>query len=93
MYAKDISKKAKAEKGEFIGAFAPCGYKKAPNNITRLVIDDKVADVVRYIFSEYNKGNGLSFIARRLNERKIECPSVYKQRTCKFHCAIGDGDF
>ncbi len=46
MYAKDISKKVrtakktKAEKGEFIGA---------------LVIDDEVADVVRYIFSEYNK--------------------------------------
>ena len=92
MYAKDISKKVrtakktKAEKGEFIGAFAPYGYKKAPNDITRMVIDDKVADVVRYIFSEYNKGNGLSYIARRLNERNIECPSIYKQRTCKFHC-------
>lgn len=92
MYAKDISKKVrtakktKAEKGEFIGAFAPYGYKKAPNDITRLVIDDKVADVVRYIFSEYNKGNGLGLIARRLNEKQIECPSVYKQRTCKFHC-------
>ena len=92
MYAKDISKKVrtakktKAEKGEFIGAFAPYGYKKDPNDITKLVIDDEVADVVRYIFSEYNKGNGLSFIARRLNERKIECPSIYKQRTCKFHC-------
>lgn len=92
MYAKDISKKVrtakktKAEKGEFIGAFAPYGYKKAPNDITRLVIDDKVADVVRYIFSEYNKGNGLAYIARRLNERKVECPSIYKQRTCKFHC-------
>lgn len=92
MYAKDISKKVrtakktKAEKGEFIGAFAPYGYKKHPNDITRLVIDKEVADVVRYIFNEYNKGNGLAYIARRLNERKIECPSIYKQRTCKFHC-------
>ena len=92
MYAKDISKKVrtakktKAEKGEFIGAFAPYGYKKNPKDITKLVIDEDVADIVRYIFSEYNKGNGLSFIARRLNERKIECPSIYKQRTCKFHC-------
>ncbi len=92
MYAKDISKKVrtakrtKAEKGEFIGAFAPYGYKKYPNDITKLVIDEEVADVVRYIFSEYNKGNGLSYIARRLNERKIECPSIYKQRTTKYHC-------
>ena len=92
MYAKDISKKVrtakktKAEKGEFIGAFAPYGYKKAPNDITKLVIDEEVADVVKFIFSEYNKGNGLSYIARTLNEKHIECPSVYKQRTTKFHC-------
>ncbi len=92
MYAKDISKKVrtakktKAEKGEFIGAFAPYGYKKAQDDITKLVIDEQVADVVKFIFSEYNKGNGLSYIARKLNEKHIECPSVYKQRTSKFHC-------
>lgn len=92
MYAKDISKKVrtakrtKAEKGEFIGAFAPYGYKKHPNDITKLIIDEEVADVIRYIFREYNNGNGLSYIARRLNERKVECPSIYKQRTCKYHC-------
>ena len=97
MYAKDISKKVrtakktKAEKGEFIGAFAPYGYKKHPNDITKLVIDEEVADVVRYIFSEYSKGNGLAYIARRLNEKKIECPSVYKQRTCKYHCKTFTG--
>ena len=97
MYAKYISKKVrtakktKAEKGEFIGAFAPYGYKKHPNDITKLVIDEEVADVVIYIFSEYNKGNGLAYIARRLNEKKIECPSVYKQRTCKYHCKTFTG--
>lgn len=92
MYAKDISKKVrtakrtKAEKGEFIGAFAPYGYKKSPNDITKLIIDEEVADIVRYIFNEYNRGNGLCYIARRLNERKVECPSIYKQRTCQYHC-------
>lgn len=97
MYAKDISKKVrtvkktKAEKGEFIGAFAPYGYKKDPNDITKLVIDEEVADVVRYIFNEYNKGNGLAYIGRRLNEKNIECPSVYKQRTCKYHCKTFTG--
>lgn len=97
MYAKDISKKVrtakktKAEKGDFIGAFAPYGYKKHPNDITKLVIDEEVADVVKYIFSEYNKGNGLAYIARRLNEKQIECPSVYKQRTCKYHCKTFTG--
>ena len=62
MYAKDISKKVrtvkrtKAEKGEFIGAFAPYGYKKHPNDITKLVIDDEAAEIVKYIFNEYVNG-------------------------------------
>lgn len=92
MYAKDISKKVrtvkrtKAEKGEFIGAFAPYGYKKHPNDITKLVIDEEVAENVKYIFNEYVNGNGLAYIAHRLNERKIDCPSVYKQKNSKYHC-------
>lgn len=92
MYAKDISKKVrtvkrtKAEKGEFIGAFAPYGYKKHPNDITKLIVDEEVAEIVKYIFNEYINGNGLAYIAHRLNERKIDCPSVYKQRNSKYHC-------
>lgn len=92
MYAKDISKKVrtvkrtKAEKGEFIGAFAPYGYKKHPKDITKLVIDEDVVENVKYIFNEYVNGNGLAYIAHRLNERKIDCPSVYKQKNSKYHC-------
>lgn len=92
MYAKDISKKvrtvkrSKAEKGEFIGAFAPYGYKKHPNDITKLIIDEEPAEVVKYIFNEYANGNGLAYIAHRLNEKKVDCPSVYKQRNSKYHC-------
>ena len=92
MYAKDISKKVrtvkrtKAEKGEFIGAFAPYGYKKNPNDITKLIVDEEAAEVVKYIFNEYINGKGLAYIAHRLNERKIDCPSVYKQRNSRYHC-------
>lgn len=92
MYAKDISKKVrtvkrtKAEKGEFIGAFAPYGYKKRPNDITKLVIDGEAAEIVKYIFNEYANGKGLAYIAHRLNERKVDCPSVYKQKNSKYHC-------
>ena len=97
MYAKDISKKVrtvkrtKAEKGEFIGAFAPYGYKKNPNDITKLVIDEEAAEIVKYIFNEYVNGNGLAYIAHRLNERKIPCPSVYKQQSCNYHCKTISG--
>lgn len=92
MYAKDISKKVrtvkrtKAEKGEFIGAFAPYGYKKHPNNITKLIIDEEPAEIVKYIFNEYVSGKGLAYIAHRLNEKGIDCPSVYKQKESKYHC-------
>ena len=92
MYAKDISKKVrtvkrtKAQKGEFIGAFAPYGYKKHPNDITKLIVDEEAAEVVKYIFNEYINGKGLAYIAHRLNERKIDCPSVYKQRNSRYHC-------
>ena len=97
MYAKDISKKVrtvkrtKAEKGEFIGAFAPYGYKKHPNDITKLVIDDEAAEIVKYIFNEYVNGKGLAYIAHRLNERKIPCPSVYKQQSCNYYCKTISG--
>lgn len=97
MYAKDISKKVrtvkrtKAEKGEFIGAFAPYGYKKHPNDITKLVIDEDAAEIVKYIFNEYVNGNGLAYIAHRLNERKIPCPSVYKQQSSNYHCKTISG--
>ena len=97
MYAKDISKKVrtvkrtKAEKGEFIGAFAPYGYKKNPSDITKLVVDEKVAEIVKYIFNEYVSGNGLTYIAHRLNERKIPCPSIYKQQNCNYHCKTISG--
>lgn len=92
MYAKDISKKVrtvkrtKAEKGQFIGAFAPYGYKKKPNDITKLVIDEEPAEIVKYIFNEYVSGKGLAYIAHRLNEKGIDCPSVYKQKESKYHC-------
>lgn len=97
MYAKDISKKVrtvkrtKAEKGEFIGAFAPYGYKKHPNDITRLVIDEEAAEIVKYIFNEYINGKGLAYIAHRLNERKVLCPSIYKQKSCNYHCKTISG--
>lgn len=92
MYAKDISKKVrtvkrtKAEKGEFIGAFAPYGYKKKPEDITKLVIDEEPAEIVKYIFNEYVSGKGLAYIAHRLNEKGVDCPSVYKQKESKYHC-------
>ncbi|HOJ12689.1 MAG TPA: recombinase family protein, partial [Clostridiales bacterium] len=84
MYAKDISKKvitvfrSKAAAGEFIGAFAPYGYKKDTADRNKLIIDNVVASVVKRIFKMYIEGIGLSQIAHTLNNEKIPNPATYK---------------
>lgn len=75
LYGKDISKKIKASKeikmkqGSFIGAMAPYGYKVEKFDGKRvLVIDEKVADVVRFIFNLANQGKFNMQITRKLTE-------------------------
>lgn len=70
----------KRKNGLFIGAFAPFGYAKDPNDKNKLVIDDAAADVVRDIFSLFvNMGYSLGGITRYLNERGIPNPTKYKR--------------
>ena len=83
-YAADISKKVKSafktkqRNGEFIGAFAPYGYQKDPQNRNRLIIDHYAASIVRRIFNMYLSGMGKLSIARQLNSEGVPCPGAYK---------------
>ena len=58
-YSRDLSKKvrsasaARRKKGEFLGAFAPYGYKKDTDDIHRLVIDEEQAAMVRELYELY----------------------------------------
>ncbi len=47
----------KRRKGEFIGAFAPYGYQKDPDNRNHLLIDPPAARIVRAIFLWYVYGD------------------------------------
>ena len=84
-YCRDISgkvrshQKIKREKGEFIGAFAPYGYRKDSENKNRLVVDTEAADVVRKIFAWKMEGFSLGAIAEKLNERQVLSPKAYKK--------------
>lgn len=85
LYAKDISKKVKASKevkmkqGSFIGAMAPYGYKVEKNEGKRvLVIDEKVANVVRLIFHFASQGKSNIQIARELT-KTYTTPAEYKR--------------
>lgn len=94
MYAKDISKKIRAVmdtkrmNGEFIGAFAPYGYLKNPDNRNSFVIDKKASKVVKRIFDMYIAGDSMGRIARTLNSEKVPCPAKYKATHCTYKNAM-----
>lgn len=69
----------KRRNGEFIGAFAPYGYEKDPQNGHCLIIDEKAAEVVRDIFSMFLDGMSKNAIVHTLNEHGVPCPTVYKR--------------
>lgn len=83
-YAEDISNKvrasfdAKRKAGKYIGAIAPYGYKKHPDDHNQLIIDDETAWVIKKIFDMYVKGNGYVKIAKTLTKEGIPTPSEYK---------------
>ncbi len=88
--------RAKREKGEFIGAFAPYGYAKDPQDKNALIVDGEAAATVRDIFA-WRVSGGLSSraIARKLNALGVPNPAEYKRsRGLRFknpHSADNDG--
>lgn len=72
--------KYKRERGEFIGAFAPYGYVKDPNDKNALLVDEDAAQVIRDIFSWFvTEGLSKSGICKRLNALGIPNPTAYKR--------------
>ncbi len=69
----------KRRKGEFIGSFAPYGYRKDPENKNHFLIDEEAAEVVREIFRLFLDGMSKRGIAVRLNELGILNPAAYKR--------------
>lgn len=84
-YCRDISVKIRSQldikrkMGDFIGAFAPYGYRKDEANRNRLVVDEEAARTVELIFRLRIQGLCNSAIADRLNSMGILSPMEYKQ--------------
>lgn len=84
-YCEDLSEsvnavfQSKMQRGEFIGSFAPYGYKKAENNKNKLEIDDEAKAVVKEIFDLYIQGYGFRKIAEVLTKRGVLPPTEYKR--------------
>lgn len=97
--ALDIKKKTetvldcKAQKGLFIGARAPFGYKKSEANHNKIVIDEEAAKIVKKIFELATNNMGLAAIVRYLNENYIPTPMQYaraKGLTGKYNDGSGN---
>ena len=83
-YLEDLSNNirtafdVKMKNGEFISPFASYGYIVNPDNNNELIVDEEVRENVKEIFNLYLSGYGYGSIAKKLNERNIPCPSLYK---------------
>lgn len=84
-YLEDLSENIKSvfrkkmEDGQFLGAFAPYGYKKDPEDRHKMIIDEETAKVVRQIFDLYIQGYSIKRICYILTELQVPTPTAYKQ--------------
>ena len=85
-YARDTSKKiraalyAKGISGVHLGWHVPYGYKRDPQDPNHWIIDEEAAEIVRQIFCWCLGGLGVTHIARRLQEMKVESPTHHALR-------------
>lgn len=80
--------KMKRERGEFIGAFAPYGYQKNPNDKNSLIVDEEAAEVVKSIFHWFvEEGYSKRGIAQRLNQMGEPNPEAYKKKKGLKYCS------
>ncbi|MEG1857993.1 MAG: recombinase family protein [Pseudoflavonifractor sp.] len=96
LYAQDISRKirssfrSKMEAGEYIGNFAPYGYRKDPANRNHFLVDDTAAEAVRELFALADDGVKPAEIARVFNEKGILSPALYR---CAQHPQLCEGAY
>lgn len=95
-YCRDISNKIKAvlnvkmKKGEYVGAYAPYGYLKDPEDIHHLIIDEDAARVIKLIFELTLKGFGRTAIAKKLNELEILNPTGHRAEELKMRIPVAE---
>lgn len=82
-YSRDLSRKissaieTKERRGEFIGVFAPYGYRKSDDGRHKLVPNPETAPIIQEIFVLRLQGMGYTGIARLLNGRGVPSPGAY----------------
>jgi len=86
LYSKNVSKTVKyakqsqAQRGKYIHAFAPFGYKKDPADKHRIIIDEPAAEIVRRVFELICSCKTHKQIADLFNAEGVPTPSAYKKK-------------
>ena len=76
-YAKDTSRKvktalhAKFAAGQRIGAYAPLGYRKHPDQKNKLIVDEETSWIIEKIFDLAFHGAGAAKITKNLIEERV----------------------
>lgn len=89
-YAKDTSKKIRSsfrtskKHGNFIGAIAPFGYLKDPDDCHKFIVDKQAAEIVKKIFDLSIKGYSKQEIVDILNQSNILTASKYFKVVLKY---------
>lgn len=68
------------KRGEYIGLFGFFGYRKDPEDIHKLVIDEEAAAIVRRIFLMVGEGMRRNEVVKILNGENVPTSAVYKQK-------------
>lgn len=86
LYSRDLSNKVKSavrtrmKRGEYMSPYGIFGFKKSPEDVHKLVIDEEAAGIVRRIFRMVGDGVPRKEVVRVLNEGNVLTSAVYKQR-------------
>lgn len=86
LYSKDISVKVKSAfeskcaNGEYVFGTAPFGYQKSATQKNVVEINEKEAEIVRYIFSLAEEGKESGTIAKQLHNEQIPTAAQMRNR-------------
>lgn len=84
-YSSDLSRKVRsarslrARQGRFLSPWAPFGYRKDPNDKSRLIPDPPAAEIVKRIFAMAIAGRSTTQIAETLNREGVPTPMIHKR--------------
>ena len=85
-HLRDLSSKIKSvllskmKSGQFIGSYAPFGYRKSDEDKHKLSIDEPAAETVRKIFEMRRSGMSYGKITAALNQEQVPSPRFYCYR-------------